>query len=701
MLLPQRDSFQKIIKGALTVPVLTLAMGCQAGWLNDEEMVLKISWRDGFFSQGFPTDLRNDDNEIDVRDFPRPLQLFSITYKYLIGHTDFGFSPAMPLYMQFESGLSVAPHIAAMAATDFDSAAAPVQVVDIDPDSPDYGTRYPLSVAVTTEADQYRPSNLLQVRPIGKPLRENTTYAMIVSREFASNSASVEPNSELTALLKGNNPWFVNPLLLPGEARHARDVYAPLAQYISANDIPVDDIIGATVWTTGNPSRYMKNVVEKVSQWEPAQPDAEWHLREETDDYCVLESTWQSPVLQKGVVPFFTSGTIEYDADGNPVVRGTRTAPIILTIPKQEMPANGFPILHYHHGTGGLATQVFERGLTQADGSQLYMGSPAQVAAQRGWATAAMAGHLGADHQEQLRLLDILLDLIPGFTLNHATYNFLNPQAMRDNFAQMVAERTLYRNLVMNMSVDASLCAEAYSASGSFQFDTDMQAVMGQSLGSMTASSVAANDEGYQGLVATGAGDFGLGLALFYSIGETDIGGAIENIYLNVEPGTVSSDLFHPVWAMAELALAPANTSVQVAKWLQTPEQATTPPQILVVEGHYDEQVTLPMQRPYLISLGANFVNEELDLPVESQLLPYLQNAGYDQMFSPVAGNQAGRTVAVVRYPEDGIMTGHHVTFQYPQPQHQYGCFLQDLAAGVTPTIIRGESLGGSCLGSQ
>ena len=56
-----------------------------------------------------------------------------------------------------------------------------------------------------------------------------------------------------------------------------------------------------------------------------------------------------------------------------------------------------------------------------------------------------------------------------------------------------------------------------------------------------------------------------------------------------------------------------------------------------------------------------------------------------------------GRTVGVVRYMEDGIMTGHHVTFQYPQPQHQYGCFLQDLAAGLTPTIIRGESLGGNC----
>lgn len=691
-------SWNTLLRLCLFTPLFSFAAGCNAGWQNDQEMVLKISWRDGFFSQGFPTDLRNDNNNIDVADFPRPLQLFSLTYKNLIEKTDFGFSPAMPLYMQFETGLQVSPTMAMLGPVDFDSSDAPVQVIDIDPQSPDYGARYPLAIKVTTAADQYRPQNLLQVRPVGKPLREKTTYALVVKREFAANADTIEANAELTALLEGRNPWFVNPLLLPGQASKAKQVYAPLAQFIAAQDWAADDIIGATVWTTGEASRYIRNVVEKTAQWQPSAPLVDWQLREETADYCVLESSWQAPVLQKGVIPFFTGGTIEYDDQGNPLVQRTRTTPIIITIPKQTMPGTGFPMLHYHHGTGGLATQVFERGLTQADGSQSYLGSPAQVAAQRGWSAAGMGGHLGADHQEQLRLLDILLDLIPGFTLNHATYNFLNPQAMRDNFAQMVAERTLYRSLVMNLSLDAALCPGATSASGEFYFDSSRQAVMGQSLGSMTATAVAANDpQGYPGLIATGAGDFGLGLALFYSIDDTDVGGVIEDVYLNVEPGAVVGDLFHPVWAMAELALAPANISLQSAKWFQAPQDAPPAPHIMVVEGHYDEQVTLPMQRPYLISLGADFVNEELPLPAQSQLLPDLQVAGYEQRFAPVSANRDGRTVGVVRYMEDGIMTGHHVTFQYPQPQHQYGCFLQDLAAGLTPTIIRGESLGGNC----
>jgi len=457
-------------------------------------MVLKISWRDGFFSQGFPTDLRNDNNKIDVTDFPRPLQLFSLTYKNLLGKTDFGYSPAMPLYMQFETGLEMSATMDILTPTDFVDVDAPVQVIDIDPDSPDYGTRYPLTIALTQEADQYRPQNLLQVRPVGKPLRENTTYALVVKREFAANATSVEPNTVLTALLKGRNPWFVNPLLLPGEALDARAAYAPLAQFISANNWQPEDVIGATVWTTGNASRYTRNVVEKTAQWQPAAPDTDWQLREETADYCVLESSWQTPVLQKGVIPYFTGGAIEYDEQGTPIVRDTRSTPIIITIPKQDMPQQGYP-----------------------------------------------------------------------------------------------------------------------------------------------------------GLIATGAGNFGLGLALFYSIGETDVGAVIENVYLNVEPGQVVDDLFHPVWAMAELALSPANISLQSAKWLQAPESAPAAPHIMVVEGHYDEQVTLPMQRPFLISMGADFVNEELPLPQESQLLPNIQVAGYQQRWSPVTGNRDGRTVAFCR----------------------------------------------------
>lgn len=155
----------------------------------------------------------------------------------------------------------------------------------------------------------------------------------------------------------------------------------------------------------------------------------------------MLESRWQAPGLQRGVIPYFTHGTIAFKGNGDPLTQHQR------------------------------ATQVFERGYTDASGQQVYTGSPAQVAAQRGWATAAM----------------------------------------RDNFVQMVVERTLYRKMILQQPFDANLCPEAAGAGSQIYFDTDTQAVMGQSLGSMTASAVAVHDQDYQGLIATGAGTFGLG----------------------------------------------------------------------------------------------------------------------------------------------------------------------------------------------
>ena len=94
---------------------------------------------------------------------------------------------------------------------------------------------------------------------------------------------------------------------------------------------------------------------------------------------------------------------------------------------------------------------------------------------------------------------------------------------------------------------------------------------MGQSHGSMTATSAAANDpEGHSGLIATGAGSYGLGITLFFpgSFGGINVSELIETRYMNVPKGTVSEDLFHPIWALSELALSPANTSIQAANWL-------------------------------------------------------------------------------------------------------------------------------------
>ncbi|HVL00881.1 MAG TPA: hypothetical protein VM553_13760, partial [Dongiaceae bacterium] len=232
----------------LTIPLAVALMApiaaCNA---HNDEMVLDLSWPSSFYAQGFPTDLRNDNGHIRVGDFPRPLHLFTLTYKNQIANSNFGYSPAMPLYMQFGSSFQTSAALTSLSATDFASAQSPVQVIDIDPETPDYGQRFPLQISVTHAADTYRPANLLQVRPVGKPLRENTTYALITTKNFAANAGTTQPNRILQALLSGKNPWILNPLTLPADAARAQKVYAPLHQFLTSNGVNSADIIGATV----------------------------------------------------------------------------------------------------------------------------------------------------------------------------------------------------------------------------------------------------------------------------------------------------------------------------------------------------------------------------------------------------------------------------------------------------------------------
>ena len=60
-------------------------------------------------------------------------------------------------------------------------------------------------------------------------------------------------------------------------------------------------------------------------------------------------------------------GTFEYDSMGTPIKQRDITIPIVFAIPKQEMPAGGWPLLHYIHGSGGYADQVIERGKISVD----------------------------------------------------------------------------------------------------------------------------------------------------------------------------------------------------------------------------------------------------------------------------------------------------------------------------------------------
>jgi len=362
------------------------------------------------------------------------------------------------------------------------------------------------------------------------------------------------------------------------------------------------------------------------------------------------------------------------------------------------MPAQGYPLLLYIHGTGGVSTQVYERGPVDAEGHREPGRGPSEIAAERGWGSACMGGHMSEEHLGPLLSLG-----------GYVPYNFFNLQAMRDNFIQMTAEQVLFRRMLSELSLDVSDCAGADASAGPgglARFDADLQVVMGQSLGSYLSGLVASVDpRPWQGAILTGAG----GSWTEFALGPQDPPlTALLDLVLGL-PRDEHLDRWHPIIQAATLTIAGGNNIHFLPFLFRLPVPGRPPPHMLVIEGHEDLQVTVGLQRALVAALGVDMVGPDVTeippgVPVgpEGQIIQRIELAGGRQLEPPVSGNRmvegaGARTAVVVRYPEDGIQEGHYVAFQREEPKHQYGCFLEDLARGRVPVIVEGVQQGGAC----
>lgn len=675
----------RLLLCGLVIHLCLLVTACK----NTVEMQLDLGPNPAhFFVNGFPTDLRvKSDGHIDMANFPRLYHELTKLYVDTVEADSKGYSPIMPAYLPFTGPLDV-PSLPVEPEA-FTTPDSPVQWVDIDENSPERGRRFPLQLSMTTVADVYRPAHLLQALPtLGINLRPDTQYALIVTDRMPVSSQHGLQQSAILSRLLGDAS------VAPDE-QNAWTQFAALRQWLQDDAIDPARIIAATVWTTGNPAKTLFDAAKDLATWPvpaytPLQKTADY------PDYCVLSGTWEVAGFQQGTAPYaYTNygGAIEFLDNGAPVMQYVRQAPFVVTLPKRQMPEGGFPLLMYNHGTGGDSQQVYLRGKTLPDGTVEAGKGPAEIAAQRGWAASGMGGHMAPEHIGVLGSVD-----------GYMAYNFLNPVAMRNNFLQMVLERILFRRLLGALQIDPGLCSETTlpATEPHVHFSTQMQVVMGQSLGSYIAGMQAAVDpESLQGVILTGAG----GSWIEFVFGPTDP----VNLQYVLEVGALQLpllqhlDRWHPVPMLAELAMGVADNIHYADTLLRYPTK--TAPHVLVVEGHHDHQVPENIQRPLLAALGVDLAGEEVGASAEDTVFPAISIGGAQQLAYPVTANrnvsgQSYRTAVVVRYEEDGTpdVDGHYVTFQRDEVKHQYGCFLQNLAEGRTPVLLQGVTQGGDCL---
>lgn len=635
--------------------------------------VLDASGQGSFYALPWPSDARlTPAGSPDLTGLPNPLNKDFIRRIYDLAVSDTrGFSPSGPIYVPFDAPITSPPDDPLLSV----HADSPVLLVDIDPASPERLTRRPFHAQVTTTDRGYCPADVLQLLPVpGVALRPKTTYAVVVLRRLGAQGAPFlgQPPA-LTALLAGQAP-------AGALGTRLQQAYAPLRAALHDLRLHPDDVAAATVFTTGDPTESLVRQAAHVDGSAPPRIVEPLATRDVFQEYTALRGKYAVPAYQSGFPPFVSGGRQVVDAQGLPVPQRYDDAEFQLSVPRGRMPAAGFPLYLYVHGTGGLASQAIDRGWRPSKQAQPTPGSGiASIVAPKGWGTACAAGHMSPG---RIGLLS---------ADGYAAYNVLNPVAMRDNFVQMVLEQVHFRNLLLSLRIDPALCpgTDASAApDGKVRFDPQLVVVSGQSLGSYLTGMLAGTVDGWQGAVLTGAGGTWIEFA-FGPKDPFDLQLVLE--VLTCPPGE-KLDRYHPVVMAFDMAVGPADNTHYVRRIFRDPPAGRAPPHVLVIEGHDDAQVPTNLQRALVLAMKADLAGPEAGPRPEDQVAPVLAFGGQRQLPYPLGGNLTlpsgeARTCVVVRYLPDGIFDGHYVIVQRPEPKRQVGEFLDAIAAGQTPII--------------
>ena len=633
-----------------------------------------------FFDHPFPSDLRlTADDEPNLDGFPNP-KAIPLLEDLLEVARDRRAWPVMPVaFFRFTEELGArTPDDVISAATD-----SPVLLIDVDPDSPSRGQLIP-TIASTLVVDDYVGEFTLAVAPRqGFVLEGNRKYAFVIMR----NLGDVDGNR--LAVAKPIARMAAGKVPDGAMGADAAALYAPLWQTL--DDLGVDrrEVTAATVLTTGDVVADMFDLTEKVrANWSVTidglvlDPDDGDHPR-----YCELLATVTYPQFQKGTPPFNREGLFELDADGLPIEQRTEVAPAVITIPKVPMPDGGYPLMMYFHGSGGLSSQVVDRGKRSTPGGMPAKGQgPAYVVAEHGLAAASSALPLNPER-------------LPGAS-DIEYLNFSNLAAFRDTFRQGVIEQRLFLDALLKLQIDPATLGACVGPTlptnaTAFHFDPDKVVALGQSMGGMYTNLISPVEPRIKASVPTGAGGFWH----YFILHTTLINGA--RSLLAIILGTPEPDLnfMHPGLQLAALGWEPSEPVVYMPRLARRPLPGHPIRPIYEPVGKGDEYFPTTLYDAVALSYG----HQEAGNIVWQSMQDALVLEGLDGIASyPVTDNltsEAGGTYTgtVVQYEGDGIDDPHVIFVQLDDVKYQYGCFLATFLATGHATVPAPAPLGTPC----
>lgn len=634
------------------------------------QIVFSLDMRDDYFALPYPNDLhRRADGTVDRANYPVPSDNpLALNYRRIADRAD-GFGVTECAFFRVSAPLDCI-HLPTVEESVTDD--SPIHLVNIDSQSPDFKQRVPIYAYFHSRGDKAL-KNLLAVCPYpGFVLRENTKYAVIVKKSLSPNLTA---NPLFTSLLKSEE----NPAL----TRQALGVYAPLANYLSSNGISVDDVAGATVYTTGDPTRGLRNIISFIEEQPISKLSAPLAPYRDHPAFYALKSSYIAPQFQTGEgSQLATGGKIIFDKSGKPIVQRLEEVPIVITVPKGKMPKNGFPLVIYLHG-GGNTTDEFLDHIIKSKENQFTPGEgPARTFAERAIAGVTMAivknperyGRFGAHNR---------FSELP-------FYNFFRGDVLMANHWQASADASVLLRLMRELKIDPKLCPKtdvSASEDGMIKFDARFFFSMGFSMGGTILGIWSGVEPGIKATIPSGAsGHWGL-LIRNFTWGEN-----MPWFYSWLTGGNKRDpmDIRWPSLSLVQTALEPADTIVYAPHVYKRPFPNHPARHVYLAVGLNDFYTKTITQNAIITALELPLAGkpQEPTILINLKLKGWLKPFDFPVMLNATSENGERVTASALQYqPDSWTNEGHNVNYNLTETKYQYGCFLRTLVDTGTPVI--------------
>lgn len=621
--------------------------------------------REDFYRLPFPNDaLRDASGRVDFSRHPKdpaPMFGFDALGRYLDVLATEPFSNAPTIIFRFDGPLD-------FSTVQLNGANPNIRLIKLE-----LGQTFPhgLSIMLNGGGNRYACHNWLGIRPYNGDSLSPGTWAVVMLKGLKGSGAAgveLQPSPDFSAMLGATAPTDARQALAwPG--------YQPLRDYLTAQSIPADTVLSATVFTVGDPQRLLKRLATSVATG-PAPTAGTWvKCGSGAPSPCpdvtgpracgptnASFEEWHAlidlPIYQAGTAPYLTpsqGGGIDGSTAPLTPVRTERVC-ATLTTPLGTPPMGGWPVVLYAHGTGGTFRSH------AGDGSAAALSS-ITIAGMTGPLQAAVMGFDQVGHGPRRG--------VAGQTTSpdDIVFNFANPASARGTMAQGAADLHSVTRYLKGLATTPAPELPA--------LDVSRLVYWGHSQGATEGALFLAQDRSIEGTVLSGASAC-LVNSLTSKRAPINIADGMWAALSEASPQAVN--VYHPVLSLLQAWTDPVDPLHFAANAAVMPVDGARPAyarHVFQVWGKDDLFTAQPVQSAFAVGARLAFVGPKVD---ELDVTPVLTS---------VTGNVTmPRTItaAVRQYVPIGY-DGHFVAFQNSTATTDASRFIARVLRGEVPVI--------------